>query len=184
MAAGATAHIADSPRQQALVDWLVEGGGKDPFVVLVAAQPDDESVGAGGRLDRLRHGVFVYLTDGSPRDLGDARRAGYSSRESYAAARREELAQALDTAGVDRSRIHCLNSVDQEACFHLASLALGLCEILRAAPPDLVLTHAYEGGHPDHDATAFAAHAARALCPGSRSEERRVGKECRSRWSP
>ena len=29
--------------------------------------------------------------------------------------------------------------------------------------PDLVVTHPYEGGHPDHDATAFAVHAARRL---------------------
>ena len=29
----------------------------------------------------------------------------------------------------------------------------------------MVLTHPYEGGHPDHDSTAFAVHAACALTP-------------------
>jgi len=29
-----------------------------------------------------------------------------------------------------------------------------------ATRPEIVLTHAYEGGHPDHDAVAFAVHAA------------------------
>src|SRR2546430_16904342 len=31
---------------------------------------------------------------------------------------------------------------------------------------------------------ARPSHCPQATCPGSRSEERRVGKECRSRWSP
>ena len=33
-------------------------------------------------------------------------------------------------------------------------------------------------------AAAMAAPAAGAAAPAARSEERRVGKECRSRWSP
>jgi LmbE family N-acetylglucosaminyl deacetylase len=32
--------------------------------------------------------------------------------------------------------------------------------LIRTAGADSVLTHAYEGGHPDHDACAFAVHAA------------------------
>src|ERR1044071_8626730 len=154
MAAGATAHIADSPRQQALVDWLVEGGGKDPFVVVVAAHPDDESVGAGGRLNRLRHAWFVYLTDGAPRDPGDTLRAGYDLREAYAAARREELFKALRAADIEPSRVRCLDGVDQEACLQLGPLTFRLLDLLYNAAPDFVLTHPYEGGHPDHDAAA------------------------------
>ena len=129
-------------------------------MVVVAAHPDDESVGAGGRLDRLRGALFVYLTDGSPRDCTDARRAGYDSREAYAAGRREELHTALRTAGIETSRIRCLNSIDQEACFDLLPLTLRVLELLRAGAPELVLTHPYEGGHPDHDAAAFVVHAA------------------------
>jgi LmbE family N-acetylglucosaminyl deacetylase len=34
---------------------------------------------------------------------------------------------------------------------------LRLAEILRERDPDVVLTHPYEGGHPDHDAAAFIA---------------------------
>lgn len=38
-----------------------------------------------------------------------------------------------------------------------------LADLFAAARPDAVLTQPYEGGHPDHDATAFAVHAAAAL---------------------
>ena len=33
-------------------------------------------------------------------------------------------------------------------------------DVLDDVRPDVVLTHAYEGGHSDHDATAFAVHLA------------------------
>src|SRR3989449_5350984 len=41
-----------------------------------------------------------------------------------------------------------------------------------------------ESGYADPNATAFAFAAAAARAGARRSEERRVGKECRSRWSP
>ena len=37
---------------------------------------------------------------------------------------------------------------------------------------------------PPHDNSAMDGYAVRALDTADRSEERRVGKECRSRWSP
>src|SRR2546430_865373 len=40
------------------------------------------------------------------------------------------------------------------------SSAHRLSEILEREKPQAVITHAYEGGHPDHDAAAFAVHAA------------------------
>jgi LmbE family N-acetylglucosaminyl deacetylase len=50
--------------------------------------------------------------------------------------------------------------VDQEASDHLVDLSLQLADMLREIRPESVITHPYEGGHPDHDATAFAVHAA------------------------
>ena len=43
---------------------------------------------------------------------------------------------------------------------HLTELAHRLREILEREKPQAVITHAYEGGHPDHDAAAFAVRAA------------------------
>jgi LmbE family N-acetylglucosaminyl deacetylase len=160
MKATATARTPVDRSERVFLDWLVHGTATEPRVVVVAAHPDDETIGAGGRLDRLRNARFVYLTDGSPRDPADAKRAGYDSRESYAAARHNELCAALKTAGADPLRIRSLNSIDQEACFNLLSLTSDIVELLRSSVADFILTHPYEGGHPDHDAAAFVVHAA------------------------
>jgi N-acetylglucosamine malate deacetylase 2 len=129
-------------------------------VVIVAAHPDDETIGAGGLLPRLHHPVVVTITDGAPRNPADAERAGCSTREDYARLRRDELLGALDVAGVGAGQVRALNIVDQEASLEMAYVTLHLVDILRELHPAAILTHPYEGGHPDHDATAFAVHAA------------------------
>jgi N-acetylglucosamine malate deacetylase 2 len=134
-----------------------------PPLALIVAHPDDESIGAGARLRRWHHGWFVHVTDGAPRNLEDARAAGFSSREAYARARNFELLAALALAGITRNQHHELGFMDQEASFHLADLTRSVVAFLRAHQPHVVITHAYEGGHPDHDATAFVVHAARAI---------------------
>jgi N-acetylglucosamine malate deacetylase 2 len=131
-----------------------------PRTVIVVAHPDDEVIGAGGRLPRLREVALVHVTDGSPRDLGDARSNGFSTREEYAEARRREMAAALALAGIDEAQTYELGCVDQEASLHLEELSWGLAGLLRELRPEVMLTHPYEGGHPDHDATAFVARAA------------------------
>jgi len=53
-----------------------------PSAMAVVAHPDDETVGAGALLDRLDDVVVVHVTDGAPRDLADARSAGWRARRS------------------------------------------------------------------------------------------------------
>jgi LmbE family N-acetylglucosaminyl deacetylase len=142
----------------ALLSWGVERT-KVNTTVLVAAHPDDEVLGAGSRLGELGKLTIVHVTDGAPRNMVDARRCGFSSREQYAQARRREMLAAL-AAGRVAARPIELKIPDQEASNHLPELARRLAATLRETKPDLVLTHAYEGGHPDHDACAFAVHAA------------------------
>jgi LmbE family N-acetylglucosaminyl deacetylase len=125
-------------------------------VLLVAAHPDDETLGAGGILPRLDARAVVHVTDGAPRDPGDA-------REEYAAARRRELDAALRLAGISNGRLRQFDAVDREAWLSMADLARRIAEIIEELRPGVVLTHPYEGGHPDHDSTAFAVHAACAL---------------------
>jgi LmbE family N-acetylglucosaminyl deacetylase len=129
-------------------------------LALVAAHPDDETASAGWLLTQLRRVTILHATDGAPRDMQDALAAGFSTRRDYARARRAEFAAALAFTAVDDSHTRNIGLVDQEASDHLVELSLQLAAMLRDIQPQWVITHPYEGGHPDHDATAFAVHAA------------------------
>jgi LmbE family N-acetylglucosaminyl deacetylase len=71
-----------------------------------------------------------------------------------------ELFEALALAGIGQERCRFLDVPDQEASFHLAGITRSLVEILALMKPSLVLAPPYEGGHPDHDAVAFAVNTA------------------------
>jgi LmbE family N-acetylglucosaminyl deacetylase len=129
-------------------------------VIFVGAHPDDETFALGGHLPRLNRARVVIVTDGAPRDLRDANTVGFASAAEYAAVRAEELAGAVAMAGIDTARLLTFGIPDQQPIFHLPEISRRLAELLSATEPWLVLTHAYEGGHPDHDAVAFAVHAA------------------------
>jgi N-acetylglucosamine malate deacetylase 2 len=133
-------------------------------LAILAAHPDDETIGAGALLARRgRAAALIHVTDGAPRDMRDAAAHGFPTRASYAAERRAELTRALETAGVAIERVVELGAADQEAPHHLAPLARRLADLLAETAPEMLLTHPYEGGHPDHDAACFLAHAACAV---------------------
>ncbi len=138
--------------------------GFDRRVVMFTAHPDDEIIGAGGILRYIRDAAcIVTATDGSPRDMRDARAAGFSSRKAYAAARISESRKALVLSGFDCRRRLRFGFEDQGLAFVLPRLALAVKDAITLIEPDVVLTHAFEGGHPDHDAVAFAVWAACSL---------------------
>jgi len=68
--------------------------------------------------------------------------------------------KALSLAGIKAGQSLEIGLIDQEASFHLVELTHQLVRILAEVKPEVVLTHPYEGGHPDHDAVALASHAA------------------------
>jgi alpha-glucosidase len=130
-------------------------------VLIVAAHPDDDIVSAGGLLLELGPRARVlYVTDGSPADPSWARAAGYERREELAAARRSEALAALAVAGIPETSVHSLGVVDQATADQLLLASTGLESVIRELTPQIVVTHPYEGGHPDHDATALALHGA------------------------
>lgn len=154
-----------APGAPSLLDRLCRAAGDDKSLrtMVISAHPDDEVIGTGARLAQLTDPLIVHVTDGAPRDLRDARRAGFDSWQGYAAARREEARQALALARVAPSQLGGMGLADQAASGDLPALTRRLLIQLATLQPHVVLTHAYEGGHPDHDATAFAVHAACAI---------------------
>ena len=131
-----------------------------PSTLVVVAHPDDEAIGAGGLLGGLPDAVVVHVTDGAPRDERYAQSKGFATREEYARARRREVASALGHVGITPERIRGLGYVDGEASLQLLELVFDIADLIDEVRPEIVLTHPYEGGHSDHDATAFAVHLA------------------------
>ncbi len=123
------------------------------------AHPDDEVLGLRPLADALArgHGRACHRW----RARKTATTPGFTGsgiRQAYAAARWAEARRALDLAGVPASRHHGFGIADQGAAYRLLDIARQLLPFV--ADADLVFTHAYEGGHPDHDAVAFAVAAA------------------------
>jgi LmbE family N-acetylglucosaminyl deacetylase len=141
-------------------------GLRKAHITIVVAHPDDETLGIGGHLAEFDKVVIVHATDGAPRDMSDARRLGFNTREAYALARRAELVAATSEAGTSGLTLLNLGVVDQDAATQLAPLSKTIAALLDRHGPAAVFTHAYEGGHPDHDAVAFATHVAIRLMRG------------------
>ena len=133
-------------------------------VLFVVAHPDDEVVGAGGSLlSRFHESRVVHVTDGAPAGMLDAHRNGFASRHDYAQARRQEALAALALAGIKEDRVTELGVTDQQSAYQLVNITSELAGLFAQLKPEIVITQPYEGGHPDHDATAFAVHHARRL---------------------
>jgi N-acetylglucosamine malate deacetylase 2 len=129
-------------------------------VAVLAAHPDDETIGASVLLARCPDAAVIYLTDGAPKDskLWCAEFCG--SREEYTSLRRNEAERALSFAGLTTQQMHWLGAIDQEAIFSATDLAARLAAILTTTHADVLITHAYEGGHPDHDSASLVARLA------------------------
>jgi len=131
--------------------------------LIIVAHPDDESVGCGILLQRAREPQVVFCTDGAPR--ASQYWEAYGSRERYGEVRRQEARSALRMAGVENPIFlsegkdgQCF--VDQDLFLAVPNALHRIFDIVEDYAPTALLTHAYEGGHPDHDACAFLAYSA------------------------
>ena len=131
----------------------------DTHCTVISAHPGDEIVGAGCLISKLANVSVVHVTDGA-RDLEVAKAAGFEDVASYARARKQECVKALRLANVSEDRVVEFAARDTSACDCLSDLTKRIAQHLQESRAEIVLTHPYEGGHPDHDATALATHAA------------------------
>jgi LmbE family N-acetylglucosaminyl deacetylase len=126
--------------------------------LVLVAHPDDETIGCGVLLQRLPDPAVVFATDGAPRDRWFWEK--YGTREVYAQQREREARDALGIAGVHE--FHVLEAAggricDQELFRHLEPAYDALNALAQRLRREALVTHAYEGGHPDHDACSFLA---------------------------
>lgn len=132
---------------------LASGEPIDEPVAVVVAHADDETLWAGAALGRLRNCRLIHLTDSAPHDMVDAGRLGIGTREDYAALRARELEAALAELAAEPHRFD-YGVADKEAVDHLPELVDRLAA--DCAGVAAIVTHPYEGGHPDHDTAALA----------------------------
>jgi LmbE family N-acetylglucosaminyl deacetylase len=121
-------------------------------LVFVAHQ-DDEAIGCGVLLQRAESPFVIFATDGAPEDPHFWSK--YGSREALAEVRRKEAERAMAEVGVREHRI--LGFTDQQLHRNLGDALEMLRRIAREHRSTATVTHAYEGGHPDHDACSYLA---------------------------
>lgn len=129
-----------------------------PHAMVVLAHADDETIALGGRIGRFHEAHFIHVTDGAPRNEEDSRAHGFANLNDYRQARASELSEMFGAAGLDRVSRSSLEFPDQEATINLVEITRHLVRHIRHHQPAVIFTHPYEGGHPDHDACAFAVH--------------------------
>jgi N-acetylglucosamine malate deacetylase 2 len=137
-----------------LLEKFRSGNTIDEPIAVVAAHPDDETIGIGSRLGRITHLSLIHITDGALRVPANALSAGFAGWRAYAEARQKELARALDLLGASGSARCAYGFPDQAAIFHVGDIAERLAHDLSSVAA--VLSHPYEHGHPDHDSVALA----------------------------
>jgi LmbE family N-acetylglucosaminyl deacetylase len=145
---------------EGIASLLPSGRNGEASVLFIVAHPGDEIVAAGGSLDQLANMRFLHVTNGAAQDISSAFEDGFLDRLEYADARRKEFFAALECARLSNDLADELGYAAGEVARHLADLTMRIAAVLRAQQPDVVITHAYEGTHPDHDSIAFAVQTA------------------------
>jgi LmbE family N-acetylglucosaminyl deacetylase len=124
--------------------------------LVLVAHPDDELIACGALMQKMKKAVVIFATDGAPYDEGFWKQ--YGSRQAYAGVRRKEAELALSSIRATALFLgdHVAGGIaDQQLFRNLRPAIAALERIITQVKPECILTLAYEGGHPDHDAVCF-----------------------------
>jgi N-acetylglucosamine malate deacetylase 2 len=125
--------------------------GRQQKILIFVAHPDDESIGAGILLQRHPRAHVVFCTSGSPNTRYIWFHFGHPAICSWI--REREARAALRAVGAEAPTF--LGFRDGELYRSIPKLFARVAAIVETGKPDVLLTHAYEAGHPDHDVCAF-----------------------------
>ena len=123
-------------------------------LLILVAHPDDETIACSGLIQRASASLVVFAVDGAPPHYGFEKRFG--SLRNYSDARFLEASRALKC--IPRCSFRRLTRkdgtwfVDQHIFLELPEAFTSFARITREFSPDLLVSHAFEGGHIDHDA--------------------------------
>jgi LmbE family N-acetylglucosaminyl deacetylase len=124
-------------------------------VLVFAAHQDDEVLGLGLTLARHRHNgdrvTVVFTTNGA----GANWKVSNAVKRAVAAVRFKEACEALAVISIEAAGIVCLGFPDGGLHRYIPEASGDIATLIRAILPDTIYVHAIEGGHVDHDVTAF-----------------------------
>lgn len=129
--------------------------GRKGGILVIAAHQDDEVLGLGLTLIKHRnHGdpvTVVFTTNGA----GGNWKESSAVKRAVSAARFDEACDALAVIGIDPARIACLGFPDGGLHRYIPEASDDIATLIRVIAPHRTYVHAIEGGHLDHDVTAF-----------------------------
>ena len=127
-----------------------EGG-----VLVFAAHQDDEVLGLGSTLAKHRSRgdrvTVVFTTNGAGANWKESNAA----KRAISAVRFQEARDALAVISIDAAEIICLGFPDGGLHRYIPEASDDIATLIRTIVPHTIYVHAMEGGHLDHDVTAF-----------------------------
>jgi N-acetylglucosamine malate deacetylase 2 len=128
-------------------------------LLVFVAHPDDETIACAGLLQRVPASLVVFAVDGAPSGYGFERKFG--TLKSYSEERFREAQRALCHLPRSFQRLKTRRGEcfpDRQLFQNLQEAANALLAVVQEFSPDAIVSHAFEGGHIDHDACSFLAN--------------------------